>query len=146
MALQLMGAEGDHAAILVSLLDLPESWKWRRTFNLIEKYTDDAVEIVKVQSQHKAVDEEVLETLEDKEYIVDQNKVENEEYECSLPRIQASYGMGWQVSSFFFGNKYGSPTGHGLLIGTRSKKVFDSTVFNKHCAVCTKQNYATLGQ
>jgi hypothetical protein len=44
--------------------------------------------------------------------------------------------MGWQVRSS--GGKYGSSTGHGLLIGALSKKVMDSVVYNKKCAICTK--------
>jgi hypothetical protein len=44
--------------------------------------------------------------------------------------------MGWQVRSS--GGKYGSSTGHALLIGARSKKVLDSIVFNKKCGLCTK--------
>jgi hypothetical protein len=45
--------------------------------------------------------------------------------------------MGWQVHSS--DGKYGSSTGHGLMIGALSKKVLDSTVFNKKCAKCTNR-------
>ncbi len=53
-----------------------------------------------------------------------------------LQRIQASFDMGWRVRSS--GNKYGSLTGHALLIGVRSKKVLDSIVYNKNCTTRNK--------
>jgi hypothetical protein len=54
-----------------------------------------------------------------------------------MHRIAASYDMGWQVRSS--GGKYGSRTGHALLIGAESKKVLDSVVYNKKCTICAKQ-------
>jgi hypothetical protein len=53
-------------------------------------------------------------------------------------RVEASFDMGWQVRSS--GGKYGLSTGHGLLIGALSKKVMDSVVYNKKCAICTKKS------
>ena len=75
MALQLMGVGGEHAAVLSSFLDLPESWKWQQNFTLLEKYTHDAMQLIKTASQHKAVEEEVLETLGDKEHTVEQSQL-----------------------------------------------------------------------
>jgi len=49
--------------------------------------------------------------------------------------------MGWQVRSSE--GKYGSSTGHVLLIGARSRKVLDSVIFNKKCGVCTKHEKRT---
>jgi hypothetical protein len=46
--------------------------------------------------------------------------------------------MGWQVRSS--GNKYGSSTCHGLLIGAYTKKILDSVVYNKKCKTCTKHH------
>jgi len=42
------------------------------------------------------------------------------------------------------GGKYGSRTGYGLLIGARTKKVLDSTLFNKKCTLCTR-HYSQTG-
>jgi len=95
-------------------LDLPEAWKWRRNFNVVQKIMYNAVEKVKVDSQHKAVQQEVLETVNDSNHPIEQNHLEDE---MLLHRIQASYDMGCQVRSS--GGKYGSPTGHGLLIGRK---------------------------
>jgi len=53
-----------------------------------------------------------------------------------LPRVEALFDMGWQVRSSL--GKYGSSTGHALLIGARLKLVLDSAVFNKKCGLCTK--------
>jgi hypothetical protein len=38
------------------------------------------------------------------------------------------------------GGKYGSPTGHGMLIGAFTKKVLDRVVYNKKCGVFTKHS------
>jgi hypothetical protein len=46
--------------------------------------------------------------------------------------------MGWQVH--LPGGKYGSPTGHGMLIGAFTKKVLDRVVYNKKCGVFTKHS------
>jgi len=50
--------------------------------------------------------------------------------------VAASYDMGWQVRSP--GGKYGSLTGHGLLVRAISKKVLDSVVYNKKCGTCMR--------
>ena len=108
LALQLMGCSGEHAAILTSFLDLPEANKWNRQFNILEQYMLTAVEEVKLLSQQAAVEEEVLETINDDKK-VEQNKLEDDN---PLQCIQASFSMGWQVRSS--SNKYGSPTGQEL--------------------------------
>ncbi len=87
---------------------------------------------MKCESQEKATEEEVVLTN------VPDSCIEQTLLEDTLPRyrVEASFDMGWQVRSS--GGKYGSSTGHGLLIGAQSKKVLDSIVFNKKCATCTK--------
>jgi len=64
------------------------------------------------------------------------------EEELPIHHIEVSYDMGWQVRSS--GGKYGSRTGYGLLIGARTKKVLDSTLFNKKCTLCTR-HYSQTG-
>ena len=61
--------------------------------------------------------EEVSETVQEVNNIIEQTFLEEDE---PLHRIKASYDMGWQVRSS--GGKYGSPTGHGLLVGALTKK------------------------
>ncbi len=73
------------------------------------------------------------ETLYEDNNIIVQNFLEEEEL---LHCIQASYDMAWQVRSS--GGKYGSPTGHGLLVGALTNKVLDSVVYNKKSGICTK--------
>jgi len=96
----------------------------------LENFTYEAVQKVKDNSQLKAAKDEILATI--MEDSAQQNLLEQE---IPLHRIQASYDMGWQVRSS--GHKYASPTGHALLIGTLTKKVLDSVVYNKKCGVCT---------
>jgi len=65
LALQQMAVGGEHAAILASILELPEGSKWNWHFHTLEKYTHDAIEEVELASQQTAVETEVLETVND---------------------------------------------------------------------------------
>jgi hypothetical protein len=133
LALQLMGVGGEHAKTLTSFLDLPDSHKWPRNFQVLEQFLYKSVEKIKCQSQEQAAEEEVIKTN------VPNSLIEQSTLEVAAPRfrVEASYDMRWQVRSS--GGKYGSSTGHGLMIGALSKKVLDSIVFNKKCAKCTKR-------
>jgi hypothetical protein len=114
---------GEHAAILAAFLDLPEPTKWHRQFYLLEKYTYEAVQRVKETSQLQAAEDAPLATVMAETNVIEQNLLEEE---LPLHCVQASFDMGWQVRSS--GHKYASPTGHGLLIGTLTKKVLDSVI------------------
>ena len=64
---------------------------------------------------------------------------ENEEYEKMLPclrtiGIAVSYDMGWQKSST--GRVYDSLSGHGYLIGCRTRNVIAMGVLKKKCSTC----------
>jgi len=132
LALHSMGIGGEQARILTSFLDLPEAHKWPRNFSALEKFLYPATTSVKDKSQEIATKEEISLT-----HTTDSN-VPQTLLEEEIPRFrgEASFNMGWQVRSS--GGKYGSSTGHGLLIGALSTKVLDSVVYNKKCAVCTK--------
>jgi hypothetical protein len=132
-ALQLMGIGGEHAVTLSSFLDLPGAHKWNRQVSLLENFTNPIIEEVKKYAQQKGTEEEIIATINEIDNPVEQNLLETE---TPIHRVQASYDMGWQVRSS--GNKYGSPTGHGLLLGAITKNVMDSVIFNKKCAKCTK--------
>jgi hypothetical protein len=132
LALQLLGVGRQHGCIISSFLDLPESHKWPKQFSTLGKFLYPATEMVECESQEKAsVEEAILTNIPDS--TIEQSLIEDDN-----PRyqVEASYDMGWQVRSS--GGKYGSSMGHGLLIGALSKKVLDSVVFHKKCAVCMK--------
>jgi len=133
LALQLLGVGGEHAATITAFLDLPNAHKWRRDFNLLESYMHDASKEVKNKSQETALSLEDGATINLPEGTVPQCLLDNG---VPLHRIQGCYDMGWQVRSS--GNKYGSSTGHARMVGALTKKVVDSVVFNKKCALCTK--------
>jgi hypothetical protein len=139
LALQLMGIGGGHASTLAAFLDLPFPNKWGRQFNVLEDYMYEVIQRVKNSSQSMAVEEEILETVNDQDRSITQNKLEDD---LPLHRIEASFDMGWQVRSS--GGKYGSRTGHALLIGARTKKVLDSVVYNKKCNTCDL-HYSLVG-
>ena len=100
---------------------------------MLESEMYEATEEVKDKSQDKALSEEVGTAINLPEGTVPQFLLDNK---VPLQRIQGSYDMGWQVRSS--SNKYGSSTGHALLVGALTKKVINSVVFNKKCALCTK--------
>jgi len=137
-ALQLMGVGGEHAAIMAAFLDLPEAHKWPRQFSVLEKHLFKYLDRIKEESQILAAEEEVEETLIDNDNVVLQTYLERD---TPIHRVDASFDMGWQVRSS--GGKYGSSTGHALLIGARTKKVLDSVIFNKKCGICTKHEKRT---
>jgi hypothetical protein len=120
-----MEAGGKHAAILTAFLNLPDATKWTWQFHVLENFDYDAIQKVKNSSQDEAVQEEVSETVNKNNNPIDQHLLVEE---LPLHRIQASYDMGWQVHSS--GGKYGSTTGHGLLVGALTKKVLDSVMYN----------------
>jgi hypothetical protein len=129
-ALQLMGIGGEHGCILTAFLNLPDPTKWNHQFNILESYTYDAIQKVKNVSDEEAAVEEVAETVRDEENEIQQNILEQQP---PLHHITASSNMGWQVR--LSGGKYGSSTGHGLLIGALSKKVLDSIIITKNAAL-----------
>jgi phage FluMu protein Com len=138
-ALQLMGVGGEHGAIMAAFLNLPDPTKFNRQFNVLKNFTFDAMQKVKNSFQDEAVQEEVSETINDNNNPIEQHLLVEE---LPLHCIQASYDMGWQVRSS--GGKYGSATGHGLLVGALTKKVLDSIVYNKKCRMCAK-HFARTG-
>jgi hypothetical protein len=93
---------------------------------VLEDFLHDTTEELKRDSQQKAADEEVI-LLNVPSSEINQTlvKVEDPRY-----RVEASYNMGWQVHSS--GGKFGSSTGHGLLIGALSKKVMDRKYSTKN--------------
>jgi len=137
-ALKLMGVGGEHAAIMAAYLDLPDAIKWPRQFSVLEQHLFPTFERMKAESQATAAEKEVEETIIDQAIVVQQTYLE---LDAPIHRVEASFDMGWQVRSS--GGKYGSSTGHALLIGVWTKKVLDSIIFNKKCRVCTKHEKRT---
>jgi hypothetical protein len=137
-ALQIIGVGGEHAATLAAFLELSDPQKWSRQFAVLDRHLHLPAEAVKLQSQQQAAEEEVAHTLGDERYIVPQHFLLQD---LPVHNVEASFDMGWQVRSS--GGKYGSSTGHALLIGARSRKVLDSVIFNKKCGVCTKHKKRT---
>ena len=112
IALQMIGVGGQHASTSAAFLDLPESHKWPRHFATLEKYMHSAIHAIKLRSQ------EISTKLEVSQAVLE---ADGEGTHLSVPRLTASFDMGWQVHSS--GGKYGSSTGHAMLIGAHSRKI-----------------------
>jgi len=132
IALQLLGLGGEHAAVMAAFLDLPEPHKWRRQFKVVEKLLSPMMEEIKQNCQEDAAEKEVQLTLNATENVVEQTLLQQD---LPLYRVRASFDMGWQVRSS--GGKYGSTSGHAFLIGALSKKILDSVIYTKRCAICS---------
>jgi ribosomal protein L37AE/L43A len=126
VALQMIGVGGQHASTLAAFLDLPESHKWPRHFTTLEKFMHSGIDMIKIKSQEMSTKTEVSQAVQ----------ADGEAAHLPIPRIMASFDMGWQVRSS--GGKYGSCTGHAMLIGAHSRKIMDSIVYNKRCTICNK--------
>jgi hypothetical protein len=50
------------------------------------------------------------------------------------PKISASFDMAWQQRNS--GNRYNSPSGHGLLVGARTRKPIALVLKSKYCNYC----------
>jgi hypothetical protein len=138
LVMQLLGLGCEHAAVLATFLDLPEPHKWHRQFCVLERFLCPIMEGIKVQCQETAAENEVALTMESTDNAIEQTPMQND---APMYQVRASFDMGWQVQSS--GGKYGSSTGHALLVGVLSKKIMDSILYNKKCAICTKHESRT---
>ncbi len=138
LAMQLLGLGGEHASVLAAFLDLPEPHKWRCQFCVLEKFLCPIMEGIKVQCQELAAETEVSLTIASIENAIEQTLMQNDD---PMYRVRASFNMGWQVQSS--GGKYGSSTRHAFLVGALGKKIMNSVLYNKKCAVCTKHESRT---
>jgi hypothetical protein len=50
------------------------------------------------------------------------------------PTIRVSFDMAWQQRNF--GNRYASPSGHGLLVGDKTRKPLAFILKSKYCNYC----------
>jgi hypothetical protein len=94
LAMQQIGAGGEHAATVAAYLDLPDAHKWTRQFNISKQFMYPKVEALKCESQMKATKEEIMETLDLPIDTVPQFLLESD---IPRHRVQASFEMGWQV-------------------------------------------------
>jgi hypothetical protein len=85
-----------------------------------------AIDAIKLRSQEISTKLEVSQAVEG----------DGEGTHLPVPRLTASFDMGWQVH--LSGGKYGSSTGHAMLIGAHSRKIMDSIMYNKRCSISNK--------
>jgi hypothetical protein len=81
----------------------------------LEKFTHSEIDMIKIKSQEMCTKDEVNQAIQE----------DGERAHLPIPRITASFDMGCQVRSSDV--KYGSCTGHAMLIGAHSHKIMDSS-------------------
>jgi hypothetical protein len=140
-----MGDGCTEAARLLGLLGLPNDTTMKsRSFTIIESrigpiirqlcddiIMDNLMEEVKLSM-------EASETHDEHDYKVWKDSLTDKSIKLSIakmPKIDGSYDMAWQQKGS--GNQYNSQSGHGSLVGRRTRKVIALMVKSKLCNACT---------
>ena len=135
LALQLLGGGGADADVILGFLNVPNGSTFRsRTFHRLEEKLSPIICRITRDEIDKALQEEVYLQLQKENRVSDYEKWLQKE-NIQQPKLTASYDMGWQQKSS--GRKYDSNSGHGLLIGSNTKKVIGFRVKSKTCRVCS---------
>ena len=133
------GAKEHHN--ITSMLGLPSPKSTTKKYNqMVQLLHEKIIEAGKV-SVCRALEEEV-----EKQF-----KVDNKEYRSTWQQfvltnsnfmlgLNVSYDMGWNKRSS--GQRYDSLSGHGLMIGSQSRKIIGVEMKSKFCAICSY--YETL--
>ena len=86
---------------------------------------------------NNALEEEVRVALFQENREEDFQKWKDGELDASHVKITISYDMGWNKRSS--GNRYDSISGHGVAIGSLTKKVVAIKTYSRSCVVCEQR-------
>ena len=132
LALMQTGCGGSEASVLLTFLDLPHSSTFHKsTFARVKEAIRPAIVEISDQSKCKARDAEVLQTMGETKF----NDWKQNKLQASEVKLTISYDMGWNKRSS--GNKYDSMSGHGFVLGGRTKKILQHMVLSKQCSKCS---------
>ena len=135
LGLQQIGGGGSDAFKLLTFLNLPNGKSMKdNKFKRIEDSIGNVIRDESKKSLQKALEEEVLLTLQLEKRDHDFKKWKMKELEADKIGIVVSYDMGWNKRST--GTRYDSISGHGVAIGQLTKKVVGIVLFSKQCSVC----------
>ena len=135
-----LGKAGHAIAVIAGALGLPNVAGVNGMYYKHYDVVGAAIRKVTGQLEKEALESEIVATLasENKKYfdrslIFDKNGLLLEH----LPDvgIDVAYDMGWQKRSS--GHKFDSPSGHGFLVGCRTRKVIGHVTYSKWCRVCS---------
>ena len=126
------------------ILGMGSAKKFDKIYGKVSPMICRAISSVSKKFMRRAFLDEVYATMDDvyKDMSKQLLDVEKKKWKYNEPgrlpvSIAVSYDMGWQKRSS--GNRYDSMSGHGVLVGCRTKKVIDVIVFSKICQKCQEQ-------
>jgi hypothetical protein len=138
-----MGDGCTEAARLLGLIGLPNDTTMKsRSFTIIE----DRVGPILRQLCNELILENLIEearlsmaeTHDEHDFKVWKSSLTDKTVKLSMakmPKIDGSYDMAWQQKGS--GNQYNSVSGHGTLMGRRTRKVIGLVIKSKVCHTCT---------
>ena len=132
LALMQIGGGASEAGLMLSYLNLPHSSTFQNcTYYKVQEAIRPAIIELSEKSMVKVRQDEVLATVgEDKSNLWKQKKIEPSHVPLTI-----SYDMGWNKRSS--GTKYDSISGHGFVLGSRTKKILQFKVLSKSCSKCS---------
>jgi hypothetical protein len=128
------------AARLLGLLGLPNDTTMEsRSFGIVEERLSPILQQVGDDVLMENLVEEVRMSVSLDAFNLWKDAIDTEEGNDLLSRseypvIDASYDMAWQQRNS--GNRYNSPSGHGLLVGGRTRKPIALCLKSKYCNYC----------
>ena len=134
-----LGKAGHALAVMAGALGLPNVKGVNGMFFKHYDLVGAAVRKVTGRLQKEALADEIERTLteEDHKYMgLSEQILLDGAFRLDIPKVglDVSYDMGWQKRSS--GHKYDSPSGHGFLVGCRTRKVIGHVIYSKWCRIC----------
>jgi len=133
LGMQQIGAGGAESDTILTYLSLPHAHTFHRcSFHRIEMMMKPTINKISDESMKQALWEEIDSTIGTERC----NEWKRGNVRPEDVKLTVTYDMGWQKRSS--GHKYDSTSGHGFMLGARTKKIIDSQCMSKECRVCTK--------
>jgi len=139
LALQQVGGGAAESCIILTYLGLkaPASFQ-NKHFNRIEMKLRPTVKKLSNSAINIALHQEMMMTLEDKydgeELDRKKDDWNNKRLDNNSNGLTVAYDMGWNKRST--GTRYDSISGHGIMVGGKSKKVIGFKAMSKDCSDC----------
>ena len=127
-----IGGGATEAGLALTYFELPHASTFEKTtYRRLQTAVRPAIVKISDDTMIQAREKEVLATVGEQKY--DEWKKKN--LPANEIKLTASYDMGWNKRSS--GTTYDSTSGHGFVIGGRTKKIMQHRVLSKCCSKCS---------
>ena len=135
LGLQQIGCGSSESGIILTFLGLPHAQGFHRhSFRKLESKMRSIVKGICLRSMDEALHNEVEKVLQDDETNERKEMLNNNQLKPFDVPITIGYDMGWNKRSS--GRLYNSISGHGIMVGARTKKVVNYKSISKCCSFC----------